>query len=156
MDCNRGASYRRLRPLTCLNGSKRKAFSDRGVLLVAPDGTGGDWSFPGLPAERTRDDVAFVDEVVEDVRRRYPVDQARLWATGFSLGGSMVWYLACLRAQSFAAFAPIAGAFWQPMPTQGRSGPVNLSHIHGLTDAMVPLEGREPEPGFVQGMYLMA
>ena len=56
-----------------------------------------------------------------------------------------------MRGQAFAAYAPIAGAFWQPMPTSCPSGPVSLSHIHGLTDAMVPLEGREPVPGFVQG-----
>ena len=128
-----------------------KAFSEHGVLLVVPDGTGGDWSFQSLPAAHTRDDVAFVDAVIEDVHRRYPVDRTRLWATGFSIGGSMVWYLACVHAEAFAAFAPIAGAFWQPLPTECHSGPVNLSHIHGLTDATVPLEGREPEPGLVQG-----
>ena len=126
-----------------------RALSERGVLLVAPDGIKGDWSFPNLPSH-ARDDLAFVDAVLEDVQRRYPVDRWRLWATGFSIGGSMVWYLACQRARAFAAFAPIAGAFWQPMPTKCPSGPMNLSHIHGLTDATVPLEGREPDPGFVQ------
>jgi polyhydroxybutyrate depolymerase len=129
-----------------------KALSDRGVLLVAPDGIKGDWSFPNLPSPgHPRRDLVFVDAVLADVGQRYPIDRARLWATGFSLGGSMVWYLACERAHSFAAFAPVAGAFWLPMPASCPSGPMSLSHIHGLTDAMVPLEGREPTPGFVQG-----
>jgi polyhydroxybutyrate depolymerase len=133
-----------------------QALSDKGVLLAAPNGIKGDWAFPGLPPVPgmpvpRRDDVAFVDAVLADLQDRFPIDRARLWATGFSIGGSMVWYEACERGHAFAAFAPIAGAFWKPMPTRCPSGPVNLSHIHGLTDAMVPLEGREPEPGFVQG-----
>ena len=36
-----------------------------------------------------------------------------------------------MRGQAFAAYAPIAGAFWLPMPANCPGGPVNLSHIHG-------------------------
>ncbi|MFL5333089.1 MAG: alpha/beta hydrolase family esterase [Geminicoccaceae bacterium] len=130
------------------------ALSEHGVLLVAPNGENGDWNFPGLPAApgtSPRDEEAFVDRVLADVERRFPIDRDRLWATGFSIGGSMVWYEACLRGPVFGAYAPIAGAFWLPMPTSCPGGPVNLSHIHGLTDTMVPLEGREPALGFAQG-----
>ena len=136
------------------NDGLGRALSERGILLVAPNGENGDWNFPDLgsaPGTPPRDELAFVDRLVADVEQRFPVDRARLWATGFSIGGSMVWYEACHRGQAFAAYAPIAGAFWLPMPTACPGGPVNLSHIHGLTDAMVPLEGREPAPGFVQG-----
>ena len=131
-----------------------RVLSNAGVLLVAPNGENGDWNFPGLsvaPGTPPRDELAFVDRVLADVAQHYPLDRSRLWATGFSIGGSMVWYEACMRGQAFAAYAPIAGAFWLPMPANCPGGPVNLSHIHGLTDAMVPLEGREPAPGFVQG-----
>jgi polyhydroxybutyrate depolymerase len=76
-----------------------KALADRGVLLVAPDGIQGDWSFPSLPSPgHPRSDLAFVDAVLADVAQRYPIDRARLWATGFSLGGSMVWYLGPVRS----------------------------------------------------------
>src|SRR4051812_12756292 len=37
------------------------------------------------------------------------------------------------------------------MPTACPGGPVNLSHVHGLTDAMVPLEGQAFAPAFAQG-----
>lgn len=130
------------------------ALSERGVLLVVPNGQNGDWNFPGLavaPGTPPRDELAFIDRVLADVGARFPVDRARLWVTGFSIGASMVWYAACLRGRTFAAYAPIAGALWLPMPGSCPGGPVNLSHIHGLTDPVVPLEGRPTEPPYVQG-----
>ncbi len=86
-----------------------------GVALIAPEGLGRSWSFPGSPSRR-RDEFAFVGQVLDDATRRFPVDPQRLMASGFSQGGSMVWYLACRMPARFAAFAPIAGAFWEPLP----------------------------------------
>ena len=54
----------------------------------------------------------------------------------------MVWNLACYRADVFAAFVPIAGTFWRPVPESCPGGPVNLVHVHGLADRIVPLAGR--------------
>jgi polyhydroxybutyrate depolymerase len=117
-------------------------FSDEmGVLVVAPDGVDKSWSFPGSP-EQARDDVAYVASVLDDVERRYPVDHKRLWASGFSVGGSMVWYVACAIGQRFAAFGPVAGAFWRPIPQDCPAGPANIRHVHGLADKTVPMSGR--------------
>lgn len=124
-------------------------FADRGILLVIPDGLNRTWSFPGSPS-RHRDEFAFVAQVLDDVARRYPIDRTRVWASGFSLGGSMVWSLACAMGDRFTAFAPIAGAFWDPVPADCPSGPQNIRHIHGLTDPTVPLEGRRIRDIFKQ------
>lgn len=121
-----------------------------GVALVAPDGLGRSWSFPGSPA-RHRDEFAFVAEVVADLTTRFPVDPHRLMAAGFSQGGSMVWYLACRTPQQFAAFAPIAGDFWQPLPESCALPRPNLVHVHGLADRTIPLGGRALRPGIRQG-----
>jgi polyhydroxybutyrate depolymerase len=48
-------------------------FSEIGVLLVALNGLGKTWTFPGSPSQ-ARDDVAFSLAVLEDVKRRFPVD----------------------------------------------------------------------------------
>ncbi len=53
----------------------------------------------------------------------------------------MASYLACAAPDSFAARAPVAGAFWVPLPS-GCAGPVDLFHTHGWSDGVVPLEGR--------------
>ncbi|WP_377841556.1 alpha/beta hydrolase family esterase [Bosea sp. UC22_33] len=121
-----------------------------GVALIAPDGVGRSWSFPGSPA-RQRDEFAFVGQVLDDVVARFPIDSGRILASGFSQGGSMVWYLACRMPRRFAAFAPIAGAFWEPLP-ESCDGPRRpLIHVHGTSDMTVPLAGRSLRQGSRQG-----
>jgi polyhydroxybutyrate depolymerase len=121
-----------------------------GVALIAPDGVARSWSFPGSPAHH-RDEFAFVGQVLDDVAARFPVDSRRILASGFSQGGSMVWYLACRMPRRFAAFAPIAGAFWEPLP-EGCEGPrPPLIHVHGTSDTTVPLAGRTLRQGSRQG-----
>jgi polyhydroxybutyrate depolymerase len=127
-----------------------EAFSALGILLVAPDGLGRTWTFPGAPSQ-ARDDVAFALSVLTDMERRFPVDAARVWATGFSRGGSMAWWLACAGGRRFAAFAPVAGAFWEPLPKDCSAGPANILHTHGLSDGTVPMTGRVVGGRFRQG-----
>lgn len=100
---------------------------------------------------RSRDDVAFIDAVTGDAAARFDFPRDNVLAAGFSLGGMMVWRLACDAPHRYAAFAPVAGTFWEPLP-ESCTAPVRLLHVHGWTDRMVPLEGR-PIPGteFVQG-----
>jgi polyhydroxybutyrate depolymerase len=128
-------------------------FSELGVLLVAVNGLGKTWTFPGSPSQ-ARDDVAFSLAVLDDVTRRFPIDATRLWATGFSQGGSMTWWLACAAGHRFTAFAPVAGAFWEPMREDCAGGPVDLLHFHGLADETVPMTGRVVGGRFRQGDVL--
>jgi polyhydroxybutyrate depolymerase len=121
-----------------------------GALMVVPDGLDHAWSHVGAP-RHLRDDLKFLHEVVADAERRYPVDRAKVYAAGFSIGGSMVWDLACHAAQGFAAFLPVSGAFWLPYPERCESGPVTLRHVHGLTDQTVPMAGRTILGKFTQG-----
>jgi len=121
-----------------------------GVALIAPDGAGQTWSYPGSPSTR-RDEFRFVAEVLDDVTARFPVDPSRIMAAGFSMGGSMVWYLACRMGARFAGFAPIAGAFWEPLPQSCPSPMPRMIHVHGMADRVVPYEGREVRPGYRQG-----
>ncbi|HEY5797276.1 MAG TPA: PHB depolymerase family esterase [Bosea sp. (in: a-proteobacteria)] len=121
-----------------------------GVALIAPDGAGRSWSFPGSPA-RYRDEFSFVGQVLDDAVTRFGLDPARILASGFSQGGSMVWYLACRMPSRFAAFAPIAGAFWEPLPDGCVGERPPLIHFHGTSDATIPLAGRALRQGYRQG-----
>ncbi|WP_417688327.1 alpha/beta hydrolase family esterase [Roseibium sp.] len=119
----------------------RRLADELGVVFVAVQGIEGTWSFPSAPHKR-RDEFAFFDAVLQDLSMRHGVDPDRTMLTGFSSGGFMTWYLACDRPERFGGYAPIAGAFWQPLPPSC-AGPVPyLFHVHGTTDAVVPLEGR--------------
>lgn len=120
-------------------------------VLVVPQGEGQTWSHPGSPSQ-LRDDVAFTENVLADLRRRLPVDETRLWASGFSQGASMLWALACARPGLFRFHLPISGAFWKPEPESCPAGARAIRHIHGVNDVTFPLEGRPIRGGlFHQG-----
>ena len=133
--------YRSSASETMADEELAKRLSDLGLALIAPDGKGGNWSFPGSPSH-DRDEFAFVAAVLDDATQRFAIDKTRILASGFSIGGSMVWYLACYMGDRFLAFEAIAGAFWEPAPTDCPHPTPNLLHIHGTSDHTVPLEGR--------------
>jgi polyhydroxybutyrate depolymerase len=117
------------------------AATDQGALFIAADGTNGSWTFRSGPRQG-RDDIAFLHAVVDDARRRWPVDSRHVVASGFSIGASMVWDLACHAPQGFTAFLPISGTFWVPYPEKCEGGPVALRQVHGYNDHTFPLAGR--------------
>jgi polyhydroxybutyrate depolymerase len=121
-----------------------------GALLVVPDGMDMSWSFGGAPSHK-RDDIAFLHGVVGDAEQRWPIDKARVFAAGFSIGGSMVWDLACHGANGFAAFLPFSGDFWTPYPEHCETGPVDLRHTHAVNDHTFPMSGRPLFGQFQQG-----
>lgn len=127
----------------------------RGYAVIAPNGVPqragapAGWGF--FPGRQARDETAFLTAVAEDAARRFGLDRARMVLAGFSSGGFMVTYLACTAPDAFAAYAPVAGGFWRPHPERC-TGPVDLLHVHGWGDGVVPLEGRPLGGGrFMQG-----
>lgn len=130
-------------------------FTDRGFAVIAPDGTvregrnGRQWLFH--PNHRNgRDEGAFLRAVADDAARRVNLDRETMILAGYSIGGSMVSYVACEDPGSFAAYAPVAGNLWRPYP-QSCAGGVNMFHTHGWSDGTVPLEGRSVGRGITQG-----
>jgi polyhydroxybutyrate depolymerase len=128
--------------------SLQAGFVDHGYLLVAPNGDlrpeDGARAWPArTSAAGWRDDVAFTLAVLDDVAVRFPIDPERIYAAGFSAGGSMAYMLACHAGQRFAGFVSISGALRRPVP-EGTcpAGPVRMLHFHGFADTQVPLEGR--------------
>ncbi len=76
------------------------------------------------------------------------VDRGRVLMAGFSRGASMVWDVACHAPDMARAYAPVAGAFWEPLP-EGCQGGADLFHTHGWADRVIPLEGRSVAGGTV-------
>lgn len=131
-------------------------FTAHGYVFIAPEGlvrtfpptTG--WYFRPNEAH-ARDELSFIRQVLDDAVVRYRIDRRHVLLAGESVGGSMVWYLACRAPTEFAAFAPVAGGFWSPQPA-ACAGPTKLLHTHGWRDETVPLEGRSFRGGTaVQG-----
>ena len=125
----------------------RNSFVNNGYLLIAPNGAFipgrkvRAWPARDLPPSQ-RDDVAFTLRVMDDVEKRIPLDTDRIYAGGFSAGGSMVWRMACLAGDRFNAFVSVSGAMRRPNPTDCNTGPIRFLQVHGFADAQVPFEGR--------------
>ena len=120
------------------NKAMLNAVHKRGAMFVAPFARTGYWRQIGAGrAERGRDELAYARVVMADIKARWPIDERRILASGFSRGASMVWNLACYGGELFTAYVPIAGGFWNSNPENCPSGPVNLRHIHGLVDKVV-------------------
>jgi polyhydroxybutyrate depolymerase len=122
-----------------------------GFMLVAPQGLGDSWSTPGSPGDGRRDELAFMAAMLDDLEKRFPIDRARLVASGFSQGASVVWEIACKGDGRFAAFLPVAGVWWQPMPTACPAPPRPMLHIHGINDPVMPMGGRNLRDRWKQG-----
>ncbi len=131
------------------NGALARVARERDLLLVAPDGRNKTWAYPGSPSQ-ARDDFAFIESVVDDVEARFGITRESTMVTGFSMGGSMAWSVACYRGEGFLGFAPVAGAFWDPIPESCPSPVPNLVHVHGTSDTVVPMEGRPIGDGWHQ------
>ncbi len=123
------------------NKSFEKMADELGVAFVAVQGLNGRWSFRTAPSNQ-RNEYAFFDDILADISERFGVDRDRTMLSGFSSGAFMTWYLACEDSGQFAGYAPIAGAFWQPLPENCPTPAPYLFHVHGTTDKVVPLAGR--------------
>ncbi len=110
----------------------------RGAIFAAAYARTGYWRQIGEGrAEPGRDEHAYAHALMADIKRRWPIDDKRTLASGFSRGASMVWNIACYAGPLFHAYLPIAGGFWNSTPESCPTGPVNMRHIHGTKDGVV-------------------
>jgi len=142
-----------------------KALEER-FIVVFPEGTGPDPQAPGsflrnpqiwhdgsgrfTSRERQYDDIAFIDRMLDELCEAYPVDPARIYATGFSNGASMTFRVGVELSARFAAVAPVAGALWLKDPTPER--PLPLLYITGEDDTLNPMAGGVPRTGTGRAM----
>lgn len=126
-----------------------------GFLAVAPDALPAEpekradflrnprvWNSGQHPPERPRsqiDDVAFFDELLTDLAKRWPIDRGRIYVAGHSNGGAMAFRLAAERAERFAAIAAVSGLCWVTDPQPARRVPTLL--LVGLKDPLMPACG---------------
>jgi len=84
----------------------KQAADKHGMIVVSPFGRG-ITEYRGIGEHD-------VMRVLEEVRRRYPIDPQRIYLTGHSMGGTGAVYLAMRHPDVFAAAAPLAAAYSYP------------------------------------------
>ena len=130
-----------------------QTFADRYDLhpvVVYPNGTGAEdglpqsWNAGGCCPFSTFDlvdDVAFFDQLIDDLMARYDIDTERVWVVGHSNGGMMAYRLACELSSRVTAIGVAAGALMIDSCSPTR--PVAALHVHGELDTVVPIAGGE-------------
>ncbi|MEJ3651827.1 poly(3-hydroxybutyrate) depolymerase [Actinomycetes bacterium KLBMP 9759] len=96
---------------------------------------GAPYSAPGV------DDVAFTNDLLDELEATVCVDAHRVYATGKSNGAGFTGILACELADRIAAIAPVAGAFYPTGEDCRPSRPVPVIELHGTGDATIPYAG---------------
>ena len=109
----------------------------RGALANARVWNGGRCCGPA--ARQQVDDVGFIRQLIDEIRRTHAIDPARIFATGHSNGGILAYRLACEAADVVVAIGVQSSSLeldhCQP------SRPVSTIHIHGTADRNVPITG---------------
>ena len=116
------------------------------IILVYPqarpdpsDGNSFNW-IPKVPG--TFDDVPFFSSLIDTIASNYQIDQNRIYACGYSLGGDMAFELGCKLNNRIAAIAPVARTM-QANPNSFCSPvhPTGVLTILGTDDLVSPYNG---------------
>ena len=105
-------------------------------------------SYFGFQFSQTVNDVGFLNALLDTLIANYNIDQTRIYACGFSLGGFMCQRLACESTSRFAAIASVSGTQGASL-TCNPSNEIPVCHFHGTLDSTVyytnNMFGNDPE-----------
>jgi polyhydroxybutyrate depolymerase len=128
-----------------LSGYSRLA-DDAGFLVVYPDPSD---DFPGWNASESSDlvnDVDFLRLLLDQLEATYCVDTERIFAAGFSAGGTMAHTTAC-RDERIEAISMVSSGFAVEEPICAPEDGVPTVAIQGVLDPLIPwFGGRTPLP----------
>lgn len=115
------------------------------AIVVYPNGIGATWDLDTKDGNR---DVAYLEAILRDVKKTQPVDETRVFGTGYSSGGFFVNLMACERPGFFRAIASNAGGapygraetFSNGFPKCKDQKPLPMMALHGTQDFGVTLD----------------
>jgi polyhydroxybutyrate depolymerase len=114
-------------------------------------GGGGGYPSGGQNPDETRnrpepaDDVAFLNQMLDQLATKYSVDAGRIYATGLGDGGFMALRVGCTMADRVAAIAPVGAGLPKTMICLP-SRPVPALFINGTDDPVVSYDGGTYKP----------
>ena len=103
------------------------------------DGNSLNW-LPKTPG--TFDDVPLISELIDTIASNYQIDQNRIYACGYSLGGDMSFEVGCKLNNRIAAIAPVARTMQaNPSSFCAPVHPTGVLTILGTDDITSPYNG---------------
>lgn len=121
---------------------------ESGFLVVYPSASQGLWNYGEeceLPFPERPDDVEFIKFLIDELSKKYNVDEKRIYVTGFSMGGYFSYYLARKLPGKFAAIAPVAATMPRYLAKGDNKNKIPILIELGTEDLSVPYEGTGPE-----------
>lgn len=121
---------------------------EEGFLLVYPQGSLLDgqthWNSaaPSADNKSEADDFGYVGELLYALASSLAVDEARVYAAGYSNGGMMSFGLACYLRERIAAVASVSGAMLDDIGVACvPAHPTSVITPHGTGDPVLPYDG---------------
>lgn len=116
-----------------------------GFFVAYPNAIGKMWDTGGGKVSESlsprRNDLGFLEHVIDRMAAQYPIDKSRVFATGISRGGHASFMLAC-RSKKVRAIAPVAMNLPKQLTADCQGGkPRGLLLINGTEDPLVPFNG---------------
>lgn len=127
-----------------------------GFLVVYPEGLHRGWNIGDCcrySFVTHKDETAFTMAILDTLSRGLRVDATRVYATGYSDGGTLSLLLACAVPSRITAVASVSGTLLDPLPSCDVSRPVPVMIIHGSGDKNIPYEGKTGGPGNIRGNH---
>ncbi|MFV0316724.1 MAG: alpha/beta hydrolase family esterase [Microthrixaceae bacterium] len=95
-------------------------------------------------------DLRFIDTLVDSLGDTMCIDRSRVYVTGLSFGAAMTSMLMCMRPNTFAAAAPVAGMLDLCGATERK---VPFVTFHGTADWILPFPLFQNTPAGVAAKY---
>jgi polyhydroxybutyrate depolymerase len=115
-----------------------------GFIVVYPEGLHRGWNIGEccrFSFKQHVDETAFVSSMLDRLEHGLTVDTSRVYATGYSDGGTLSFLLACRLPNRIAAVAGVSATLFAPAPQCDLPRPVPVMVIHGTGDTHIPYEG---------------
>ena len=135
--------------------AKFSGFNDlsekHGFLVIYPQAIDKHWN-DGRESEKFQEhdakinDVAWIEELIGELKRTYPVDKKRMYATEISNGGIFSQRLAIELGQYFGAIASLTAQIAKPLAEAKPKNPMSVLIINGTNDPFVPYKGGNVTP----------
>lgn len=121
----------------------------KGFVVVNPIGSQGGLLWD-VSLSESNPDLRFIDTLLLELGRTMCIDRSRIYITGLSYGAAMTSMLMCMRSNTFAAAAPVAGIRNMCAKTERN---VPFVTFHGTQDPILPFAGYATTPKAIAMKY---
>ena len=110
-----------------------------GFIVVYPDGVKQHWDARRGNQPETTNDIGFISALIDDLGSRYSIDRRRIYAAGFSNGGTFTHRLACDLSDKITAIAVVSATMPANLTSRCQTTkPIPVLLIHGTKDEAIP------------------